>query len=337
MNLTILILSFAAIFLSDSASIKPEVKILRSEFIYESAPFPECHASTLVETSDGILAAWFGGTRERNPDVSIYTARLANGKWATPIMAADGVVDEKLRYPTWNPVLFQNKPNQLTLFYKVGPSPREWWGAYKTSSDQGKTWSSEVKLEEGFLGPIKNKSVFLPNGEILHPSSFETDKVWTIHIEKSDANLENWQKIEIANGSFNAIQPTVLFHPDGKIQLLSRTQEGKVGVNWSENQGETWSRMQGSSLINNNSGIDGITLKSGYQLLLCNPLQKGRNKLSLMGSPDGMTWNELLVLEDQGSGEFSYPAIIQAKDGTVHLTYTYNRKKIKYVSLQISE
>jgi alpha-L-fucosidase len=310
-----------------------EVKILRSEFIYESGPFPECHASTLVETNDGILAAWFGGTRERNPDVSIYTARLSNGKWTAPEMVADGVVDEKLRYPTWNPVLVQNKPDQLTLFYKVGPSPREWWGAYKTSSDQGKTWSSEVKLEDGFLGPIKNKSVFLPNGDLLHPSSFETDKVWTIHVEKSDANLENWRKIEIANGSFNAIQPTVLFHPGGKIQLLSRTQEGKVGVNWSEDQGETWTRVQGSSLINNNSGIDGVTLKSGYQLLLCNPLTKGRNKLSLMGSEDGITWKELLVLENQASGEFSYPAIIQAKDGTVHLTYTYNRKKIKYVSL----
>lgn len=312
-----------------------EVKILKSEFVYDTAPFPECHASTLVETADGILAAWFGGTRERNPDVSIYTARLSSGKWSAPELVADGVVDENLRYPTWNPVLFQNKPNQLTLFYKVGPNPREWWGVYKTSSDAGKTWSSEVKLEPGFLGPIKNKSVFLPNGQILHPSSFETEKVWTIHVEKSDANLQNWEKIEIENGSLNAIQPTVLFHKDGKIQLLSRSQEGKIGVNWSEDQGKTWSRMQNSALVNNNSGIDGVTLKSGYQLLLCNPLQKGRNKLSLMGSEDGINWKELLVLENQASGEFSYPAIIQAKDGTVHLTYTYNRKKIKYVSLQI--
>ena len=312
-----------------------EIKILRSEFIYESAPFPECHASTLVETGDGILAAWFGGTRERNPDVSIYTARLSGESWSTPEMVADGVVDENLRYPTWNPVLFQNKPDQLTLFYKIGPSPREWWGAYKTSSDEGKTWSDEIKLEEGFLGPIKNKSVFLPNGDILHPSSFETNKVWTIHVEKSDSNLENWRKIEIENGSFNAIQPTVLFLPDGKIQLLSRTQEGKVGINYSEDQGETWSRVKGSSLPNNNSGVDGITLKTGYHLLVCNPLQKGRNKLSLMGSEDGNTWEELLVLEDQSSGEFSYPAIIQAKNGTVHLTYTYNRKRIKYVSLTL--
>lgn len=312
-----------------------EIKILRSEFIYESAPFPECHASTLVETGDGILAAWFGGTRERNPDVSIYTARLSGESWSTPEMVADGVVDENLRYPTWNPVLFQNKPDQLTLFYKIGPSPREWWGAYKTSSDEGKTWSDEIKLEEGFLGPIKNKSVFLPNGDILHPSSFETNKVWTIHVEKSDSNLENWRKIEIENGSFNAIQPTVLFLPDGRIQLLSRTQEGKVGINYSEDQGETWSRVKGSSLPNNNSGVDGITLKTGYHLLVCNPLQKGRNKLSLMGSEDGNTWEELLVLEDQSSGEFSYPAIIQAKNGTVHLTYTYNRKRIKYVSLTL--
>lgn len=312
-----------------------EIKILRSEFIYESAPFPECHASTLVETGNGILAAWFGGTRERNPDVSIYTARLSDESWSTPEMVADGVVDENLRYPTWNPVLFQNKQDQLTLFYKIGPSPREWWGAYKTSSDEGKTWSDEIKLEEGFLGPIKNKSVFLPNGDILHPSSFETSKVWTIHVEKSDSNLENWRKIEIENGSFNAIQPTVLFLPDGKIQLLSRTQEGKVGINYSEDQGETWSRVKGSSLPNNNSGVDGITLKTGYHLLVCNPLQKGRNKLSLMGSEDGNTWEELLVLEDQSSGEFSYPAIIQAKNGTVHLTYTYNRKRIKYVSLTL--
>lgn len=332
--LLLFLFSIAGTFRSEKSV---EVKILRSEFIYDSAPFSECHASTLVETKDGILAAWFGGTREKNPDVSIYTARLSAGKWSAPELVANGVVDENLRYPTWNPVLFQNKPDQLTLFYKVGPSPREWWGAYKTSADNGKTWSEEILLPEGMLGPIKNKSVFLSNGEILHPSSLETDKSWTIHAEKSDANLQNWEKIEIQNGSFNAIQPTVLFHPDGKIQLLSRTQEGKIGVNYSEDLGNTWTRVQGSSLINNNSGIDGITLSSGYHLLLCNPLRKGRNKLALMGSSDGEVWEELYVLENQSSGEFSYPAIIQAKDGTVHLTYTYNRKKIKYVSLQITE
>ena len=61
--------------------------------------------------------------------------------------------------------------------------------------------------------------------------------------------------------------------------------------------------------------------------------KKGRNKLVLLGSNDGLNWEELLVLENEQSGEFSYPAIIQAKDGTVHLSYTFNREKIKYIHL----
>jgi predicted neuraminidase len=93
--------------------------------------------------------------------------------------------------------------------------------------------------------------------------------------------------------------------------------------------------MTGTGLVHNNSGIDAVTLKNGYHLLLCNPLKKGRNKLSLMGSSDGITWEELLVLEDTADGEYSYPAIIQAQDGTVHLSYTHHRTKVKYFHLQL--
>ncbi|HET9798648.1 MAG TPA: hypothetical protein VFP90_11685, partial [Gemmatimonadaceae bacterium] len=41
--------------------------IVVNEFIYEHAPYPSAHASTIVETtSHELVAAWFGGTRERN-------------------------------------------------------------------------------------------------------------------------------------------------------------------------------------------------------------------------------------------------------------------------------
>jgi predicted neuraminidase len=93
--------------------------------------------------------------------------------------------------------------------------------------------------------------------------------------------------------------------------------------------------MEATSLVNNNSGIDAVTLKSGYHLLVCNPIKKGRNKISLFGSTDGINWEELLVLEDESEGEFSYPAIIQAKDGTVHISYTYNRVKVKHVQVKV--
>lgn len=312
---------------------KPDVKILSSGFIYEKAPFPSCHASTLVETDRGILASWFGGTYERHPDVSIYTSLLANGGWSTPEMVADGVENKDFRNPTWNPVLYQNPNGQIVLFYKEGPNPREWWGLYKTSDDGGKTWSKAIQIPPGMLGPVKNKSVTLADGTLLHPSSFETNGVWSMHVETTTSDIQNWQKTEIDNGALHAIQPTVLFYPSGKLQMLARTQEGVIGTTWSMDNGKTWTPLEASNLVNNNSGIDGVTLKSGVQLLVCNPIKKGRNKLSLMMSMDGVNWEELYVLEDQPKGEFSYPAIIQAKDGSVHMTYTYNREKIKYVSL----
>lgn len=312
-----------------------EVKILRSEFIYESAPFPSCHASTLIETPTGILASWFGGSYERHPDVSIYTALLQNGKWSTPELVADGVENKDFRNPTWNPVLYQNPNGQIVLFYKEGPNPREWWGLYKTSDDGGKTWSRAVQIPPGMLGPVKNKAVTLADGSLLHPSSFETNGIWSMHVETTTSAIQNWKKIEIDNGSFHAIQPTVLFHPNGKLQLLARTQEDVIGTTWSSDGGKSWSTVESTGLIHNNSGIDAVTLENGMHLLLCNPIKDGRNKLSMMMSMDGVNWEEIYVLEDQPSGEFSYPAIIQANDGTVHLTYTYNRKKIKYVSLTL--
>ncbi|PZX47588.1 sialidase family protein [Algoriphagus chordae] len=314
---------------------KPTVTILSSGFIYEQAPFPSCHASTLVETDRGILASWFGGTYERHPDVSIYTSLLANGTWSTPEMVADGVENKDFRNPTWNPVLYKNDAGKIILFYKEGPNPREWWGLYKTSEDEGKTWSEAIQIPPGMLGPVKNKTVELADGTLLHPSSFETNGVWSMHVETTTSDVQNWNKIEIDNGDFHAIQPTVLFYPNGKLQMLARTQEDVIGTTWSSDNGKTWSTVESTGLVHNNSGIDAVTLKSGVQLLLCNPIKDGRNKLSLLMSMDGINWEEIYVLEDQPKGEFSYPAIIQAKDGSVHMTYTYNREKIKYVALSL--
>src|SRR5712691_10907241 len=64
--------------------------LMTSEFIFEKAPFPSCHASTIAETKDGLVAAWFGGTRERHPDVGIWLSRHVAGHWTAPVEVADG-------------------------------------------------------------------------------------------------------------------------------------------------------------------------------------------------------------------------------------------------------
>ncbi len=116
---------------------------VKAELIYslDDKPTPQCHASTIVETSQGLVAAWFGGKHEKNEDVGIWLSRFQGDSWSKPIEVAKGVQANDQRYPCWNPVLFQPASGPLMLFYKVGPSPSEWWGMLLTSNDNGKTWS----------------------------------------------------------------------------------------------------------------------------------------------------------------------------------------------------
>ena len=138
--------------------------IVLSEFLYERAPFPSAHASTIVETRDGLVAAWFGGTAEGHSDVAIWVSRKGGAKWSPPEQVADGAQPDGARQPCWNPVLFLPSEGPLLLFYKVGPSPRAWWGEVRTSVDNGRTWSAALKLPPGILGPIRAKPVELPSG-----------------------------------------------------------------------------------------------------------------------------------------------------------------------------
>ena len=348
------------------ATVTPQSAIVKSEFIYDTAPFPSCHASTIAETKSGLVAAWFGGTAERNPDVCIYVARNENGKWTAPVAVADGVGFATNRLPTWNPVLFQPKPGPLLLFYKVGSSPAKWWGMMTTSADDGKTWSKPQRLPEGILGPIKNKPVQLANGDILCGSSTEGDGGWRVHFERTSDFGKTWTATPPVNDgkAIGAIQPSILFHGDGKLQAIGRTKNGKLFQIWSDDDGATWGRMTLTDLPNPDSGTDAVTLRDGRQLLVYNhnlrtgSKNKGRSPLNVAVSSGTdappvssksaapmsaethrqdacatTEWQAALVLEDDPNAPsgFAYPAVIQTSDGLVHITYTWERKRIKHV------
>ena len=305
--------------------------ILKSEFIYEQAPFPSCHASTIVEAGNGVVAAWFGGTAEKNPDVGIWVSRRNQNGWSKVLEVANGVQKDGNRYPCWNPVLFQPARGPLMLFYKVGPSPSEWWGMLITSTDGGATWSTPRRLPDGILGPIKNKPVQLQDGSILSGSSTE-HAGWRVHMERSSDLGSTWMKTEPLNDAtqFGAIQPAVLVYPSRLIQILCRSRQGKITESWSSDAGKTWSPMKATSLPNPSAGIDAVMLKDGRALVVYNHTARGRSPLNVAVSADGNSWKAALILEDQ-PGEYSYPAVIQTSDGMVHITYTWKRQRIKHV------
>jgi predicted neuraminidase len=305
--------------------------LVTNEFIYETAPFPQCHASTIAETKEGLTAAWFGGKHEKSPDVGIWVSRKRGGIWTAPKEAANGVQADGKRYPCWNPALFQAQDGPLLLFYKVGPSPSRWWGMLITSADGGGTWSEPRRLPEGILGPIKNKPVVLANGDLFCGSSTENGG-WRVHFERSPDLGKTWEATGPVNDprEIGAIQPSILFHPGGRLQSIGRTTRGAIFEIWSEDGGRTWGKMDLTTLPNPNSGIDAVTLRDGRQLVVYNHTKKGRSPLNLAVSSDGKEWRAALVLEDEPGREFSYPAIIQTVDGLVHIVYTWERTRIRH-------
>lgn len=315
--------------------------IVRSEFIYETAPFPECHASTIVETSGGLVAAWFGGKHEKSPDVGIWLSREVGGKWTAPAEVATGAQADGSRLPCWNPVLFQPREGGLMLFYKIGPDPEHWWGMLRMSGDAGATWSAARRLPEGILGPIKNKPVQLADGTILCPTSSEGKDGWRVHFERSPDGGATWSATAPVNDGkiIGAIQPSILMPPGGGLQAIGRTRgSGKIFTIRSADGGVTWGAMSLLALPNPNSGTDAVTLRDGRHLLVYNhttPLLGKwgglRSPLNVAVSGDGEKWDAALVLEDELMKEFSYPAIIQTRDGLVHVTYTWKRQRVRHI------
>ena len=343
MKKNILLLSLGLLGHAASAQTAPwKQGIVTDEFIFEKAPFPESHAATIAETPKGLVAAWFGGTKERNPDVGIWVSRQENGKWTAPVEVANGVQSETLRYPTWNPVLYQVPGGELQLYYKIGPKPAEWKGWLRTSQDNGLTWSAARALPEGYIGPVKNKPVLLKNGTLLSPTSTEGSGGWLVHFEASPDFGKTWtQTAPVPNGQTQgAIQPSILTHKDGRLQALCRSRDRAILETWSDDQGKTWSPLAKTTLPNNNSGTDAVTLKDGRQLLVYNhvlppgTLTKGpRTPLNVAVSKDGKEWYAVAILEDSPISQYSYPSVIQTKDGLVHFVYTWRRQRIKHAVL----
>jgi predicted neuraminidase len=338
----------------------------QSEFIFQpgSAPFPECHASTIVSLRNGeLLSAWFDGTKEGAPDVAIWTSRYADGTWSKPIEVA-----REPNTPTWNPVLFHTHDGRLWLYYKAGPNTGSWSASRMWSTDEGRTWSTPERLPAGLLGPIRAKPFVSPNGTIVSGSSVEAYKTWAAWIERSNDNGATWRKIgpiTITAAQDKAeppypdppmdspelrakdhgprefegiIQPSVVSLGGHHLRLYARSRSlaAKIVVADSFDNGVTWSPTHFLDLPNNNSGLDAVVLKDGRVVLIFNDTPRGRSPLNLAVSTDGEHFRVFATLE-QGAGEYSYPAIIQAPNGDLDMTYTWHRTAIKHVHLPLAQ
>ena len=133
------------------------------------------------------------------------------------------------------------------------------------------------------------------------------------------------------------IQPSVISLGGKHLRLYARStaRMGKICVAASSDAGKTWTQARPLDLPNPNSGLDAVRLKDGRVVLIYNHTNSGRTPLNLAVSKDGEHFKMFAVLENE-PGEYSYPAIIQGGDGSLYMTYTWNRKKIKFVKFDLS-
>jgi predicted neuraminidase len=332
---------------------------MMSEFVAapDSTPFRSSHASTLVELRDGgLMAAWFAGSAEGNPDVAIWASQQEQRNWSPPVELA-----REHGVPCWNPVLFHAQDGRLWLYYKFGPSPETWTTGRAYSMDEGKTWSKVEHLPAGLLGPIRTKPIVLKDNVIVSGSSVESYGSWAVWIERSSDGGATWIKIgpivtqqtltrtdrspdEPKNtdstdrvATHGIIQPSVVSLGGQHLRLYARSTSdiAHICIADSYDLGFTWTQAHPIDLPNPNSGIDAMTLHDGRVVLIFNDTARGRTPLNLAVAVDGEHFEIFRTLEDQ-PGEFSYPAIIQTAHGDLEMTYTWNRKAIRHVHVPLS-
>lgn len=336
--------------------------MIKAELLYQEYLFTEgindetgeCHAATVAICDGKPTAAWFGGTKEKNPNVRIWFARR-DENWSTPtaITPDDGEAD-------WNPTLFA-EDGVLTLIYKSGIDEGHWYSMKSVSNDGGKTWSTPEELVPGDVGgrgPVKNQMIRLSDGALLAPGSTEdlVDR-WESWTDRSEDNGKTWKlsapvaftlpdgticnrKEELPKEGEGLIQPAIWEDQshDGRVYMLARTNLNWIYRSESTDFGRTWSVAKPTDMPNNNSGIGAAITDCGVLGLICNPVSENwgdRTPLCLFLSEDnGATYPVRIELETEPGVEFSYPSIV-AEGNMLHMIYTCGRKKIGYALVRV--
>jgi len=297
--------------------------------------YPAVHASTIVELANGdLLCAWFGGQHEGATDVAVWHSRKASGSnvWTPPAILADDPTR-----PEANPVLFEDPQGRVWLFYATmyGEGCVTCKVKCQWSDDQGQTWSATRILRDELSWVTRNKPIVLDNGDWLLP--IYDERVWTSRIMISTDQGRTWFDSEdIATpGRTGNIQPTLAQLADGSILALMRRGRPpeRIWQSRSHDRGRTWSEPVTAELPNPNAATDMVRLANGHLVLALNNSESERTPLTLAVSTDeGETWAHVRDLEAT-PGRFSYPAIIQARDGAIHVTYSHRGTTIKHVAL----
>ncbi len=312
------------------------------------------HSSAICTLPSGdLLAIWYGGTREGATDVALFTSRLQVGstQWSEPVNTVDRALaqDEldRMIKKVGNAVIFPDGAGNLWMVY-VSVSLGGWSGSglnVKTSRDEGRTWSESRRLT---LNPffnlsslVRNKPIYASDGRIGLPIYHEMamkfpQMLWLT--PGADGSVQDY-RIRNLSSETGLIQPTLVPLQGDRVLMLLRdgSPDRSVHTAYSDDNGWTWSEAAPSDLPNPDAALDALRLRDGRILLVYNHAASGRENLRLAISADeGRTWRIGATLEEAAHHEFSYPNLAEDQRGRIHLTYTWQRERIKHLAFNLA-
>jgi predicted neuraminidase len=311
-----------------------------SELIFDSIPgYPVHHCSTITEAANGdLLASWYGGSYESSDDQVLFLSRRKKGArtWSKP-----EILVQSPGHPPGNAVLFTDKRNRIWLVWgrMEGAQPMlrgTGWDAcrlfYRTSSDNGITWTKDQPFYQDTLGWLpRNLTITLADGRLIVPISDERNGHgvdWSFFLATKDDGA-TWTQSGIMKGGE---QPTFIERSDGTLLCYMRTRPN-IKASESHDGGKTWSEPVPTQWKNPDAGISMRRLANGHVILVFNNQDNARTPLHIALSTDeARTWLDPLILETN-PGEYSYPSVLQTSDGKIHIIYTFRRYSIKHVEM----
>lgn len=307
------------------------------------------HSSAICSLPSGdLLAVWYGGSREGATDVALFTARFPAGgtQWLAPTRAVDRAsAEEELERvikKVGNAVLFPDQAGRLWMVY-VSVSLGGWSGStlnVKSSVDEGRTWGPSQRLTlNPFLNLsslVRNKPIYSNDGRIGLPVYHEMalkfpQMLWLT--PGVDGTIADYRMRNLS-AETGLIQPTLVPLDGDRVLMMLRDRGDSRNVHqaYSEDNGWTWSEAEPSSLPNPDAAIDALRLRDGRILIVYNDSAEGRDNLRLGVSADaGRSWRAGPMIESEAKQEYSYPYLVESGDGRIHLTYTWQRERIKHV------
>jgi predicted neuraminidase len=331
----------------------PEMSV---KFLAESFPTTMSHAPSAAEAANGdLLVVWYGGSREGGPDVGIYLSRSADAgaTWSSPRLIVDRQLSQRASglyvKGLGNPSILRDASGGLWLFYvaTVGGWSTA-WVEFVRSEDGGRTWSSPRRL---YTAPGWNYSTLVRappllyrDGRIGLPAYHEGFRKLS-ELVVLDGNGVVVDKVRISKGR-RSIQPSIVVFDDFRAVAFMRPVDSPLEVlkATTENGGRSWSTTKSTDLVSPNAANMGLRLDGETVLLAYNDHPSWRANMALALSADGgRTWSAPNQIDRRPEPWVSpwpgaqytaaYPVMVRARDGYIHLFYSYARSAIKQVRM----